>query len=145
MELRRLVLGVGLLSLMGCGGEITDADELGGASADVGVDQANAALRSRRRAAARAAVPATTSTTATTSTAATGTAVTTRFTADGEPIRVAIPPLAPVQEVPAGGTCGVFDANGVLLSCMPGTFCLAQREGEPGTCQRAPAPAPTSG
>jgi hypothetical protein len=62
----------------------------------------------------------------------------TRQTSDGETIRVFVPEPAPTVEVPAGGTCGVVNSEGVLLSCQPGTYCLSPAEGVPGTCQPAP-------
>jgi hypothetical protein len=68
-----------------------------------------------------------------------GTTTETRVTSDGEIIRVIVPELAPTQEVPPGGTCGVFNDQGVLLTCQPGSYCLSPADGVPGTCQAAPS------
>jgi hypothetical protein len=69
----------------------------------------------------------------------TGGTLVTRQTSDGELIEVFVPEPAPTIEVPAGGTCGVVNAQGVLLSCAPGTYCLSPADGVPGTCQVAPS------
>jgi hypothetical protein len=65
---------------------------------------------------------------------------TTHVTSEGERIRVEIPPLDPVLEVPAGSACGVLNVRGEMLSCQPGTVCVRSSnvEGSPATCQPAP-------
>lgn len=61
----------------------------------------------------------------------------TRLTADGEPAVAQVPAAASSVEVPEGAPCGVVDANGMLQSCQPGTYCLS--EGGTATCVKAPA------
>ena len=58
---------------------------------------------------------------------------------EGEPIRVYVPEVDPVIEVPEGSACGGKDAQGRYLSCAPGTFCMKASETSPtGSCQAAP-------
>ena len=63
----------------------------------------------------------------------------TRLTADGETAVAEVPAAASSAEVPEGAPCGVADANGVLQSCQPGTYCVS--EGGSAKCVKAP-PAP---
>jgi hypothetical protein len=68
-------------------------------------------------------------------------------TSEGERMRVEVPPLDPVLEVPAGSACGVLNERGEMLSCQPGTVCVRSSdvEGSPATCQLAPRARPWEG
>ena len=63
-----------------------------------------------------------------------------RLTSEGEPMRVEVPTLDPVLEVPVGSACGVLNQRGELLSCQAGTLCVSSSNvnGAPATCQPAP-------
>lgn len=62
-----------------------------------------------------------------------------RPSGDGEFVGARLPALAPFREMRAGTPCGITDGRGVVLSCMPGTYCVADVEGSPGTCRSAPS------
>lgn len=63
----------------------------------------------------------------------------TRPNAEGEPIRTYVPEADPVIEVPEGSACGATDAEGRVLSCAPGTFCMKTSETDvAGLCRAAP-------
>jgi hypothetical protein len=114
--------GVLALGLLACSSDPTDKEDPTDETAQVGERSAEW-RRSRRTWTAPASADET---------------VVTRQTADGELIEVIVPEPAPTIEVPAGGQCGVANADGVLLSCEPGTYCLSPAEGVPGTCEVAP-------
>ena len=132
MSSRTICLGLVALATIACSADHSDSQEpepgLGSADSPADpVSETAARRRTRRPPPAPATAPATT-----------GGTVVNRQTADGEIIQVIIPDPAPAREVPAGGTCGVVDAQGVLLSCAPGTVCISPADGVPGTCQAGP-------
>jgi hypothetical protein len=128
MSSRTSCLGLVALATIACSADHSDSQTPEVGSADSPADPVSeTAARRRTRWPAPAPAPATT-----------GGTVVNRQTADGEIIQVIIPDPAPTREVPAGGACGVVDAQGVLLSCAPGTVCISPAAGVPGTCQAGP-------
>jgi hypothetical protein len=55
-------------------------------------------------------------------------------TADGEQVRVFVADMAPSREVPVGARCGTTDADGTLLSCVPGSYCFTPGDGHAASC-----------
>jgi hypothetical protein len=129
MLIRSSFTAIAALTVLACGAEDSESSEPAGSSPDTAevADELSTWQTRRRR----------TWSSATSGSTSTGT-LQTRTTADGETIQVVVPTPAPIVEVPEGGTCGVFNAEGALLSCQAGTFCLTTAEGAPGTCVSAP-------
>jgi hypothetical protein len=130
MSIRESMGGLCVLAMLSCSGEVDTPDvpdDGTDPTAKAGSQEPQARNR-RRRTGNRSGSAA----------APSGGNIVSRQTSDGETIRVLVPEPAPTQEVPPGAPCGVLDANGVLMSCAPGSYCLSAGEGQPGRCQEAP-------
>jgi hypothetical protein len=128
MPIRNALVSLVPLALLACSADYADSQESDRESVGSPTDPVSETAGWRRTRRPPTTAPATT-----------GGTVVNRQTADGETIQVVVPDPAPMREVPAGGTCGVFDAQGVLLSCTPGTVCISPASGVPGTCQAGPS------
>ena len=135
MWFHNVLAGACALAMLSCSGDDSDVDRLPDENGDPAAkadSQEPAAHRHRRRSSTASAQQSAGS-------------VVTRVTSDGERIQVIVPEPAPTNEVPAGSACGVVDANGVLLSCAPGTYCVSPGEGLAGRCEVAPRAPRTDG
>ena len=128
MPIRNSLVSVVALTLLACSADYADSQEPDPEGMGSPTDPVSETAGWRRTRRPPSTAPASTS----------GTVVN-RQTADGEIIQVIVPDPAPTREMPAGGTCGVFDAQGALLSCAPGTVCISPASGVPGTCQAGPS------